>query len=199
MELAIRSILSGRTESGALGRPGIPAAPPAPPYPRGSGANGDRFRLPLVGSAVHLPQDPPHLSKRLFPTSLFPLRRRSAHFTGWPASGRSACYDWSEGLSIIISGQDLVGCCPSLPPRLRPMINAPPSRPMCTLPLVCRLVCQHSRAGFVGCPNLLAGSILHPSLLLCPHPPGPKKHHDCSEGLSVILVGGAWLLQTCPC
>lgn len=155
----------GEQSQGPSAAPGSPwRLPPLPTRGDPALTETDSVFHWLAALSISLRTHP--ISPRGFsPTSLFPLRRRSAHFTGWPASRRSACYDWSEGLSIIIIGQDLVGCCPSLPPRLRPMTNAPPSRPMYALPLVSRLVCQHSRlALWVALTFLLAPSyILHSS------------------------------------
>lgn len=153
--------------------------PPAPPYPRGSGANGDRFRLPLVDNAVHLPRGPSHLSKRLFPTCLLPLRRRSAHFAGWPASRQSACYDWFEGLSIILSRQDLVGCCPNLPSEAPPHAWCTASwAPGCTvIGLETYLSSKWAEPGEQPSPSF-AGSTLDSSRLLVV--PAPQDY-DWSE------------------
>lgn len=107
-------------ESGASAAPGSPRRlPPRPTRGDPALTGTDSVFHWLTELSISLRTHP------IFPRGFSP--HASSHFggapftsPGWPALGQLTRYDWSQGLSIIISGRDLVSCCPNLPSETPP-------------------------------------------------------------------------------
>lgn len=119
----------GEQSQGPSAAPGSPRRLPPRPTRGDPALTGTAFVFHwLIELSISLRTHP--ISPRGFPP------HASSHLggapltsPGWPALGRSACYDWFKGLSIIISGRDLVGGCPNLPSKAPPLPGASPLWP----------------------------------------------------------------------